>query len=531
MGFFKDVATAFKPSSIAKGLEQARNPMSPEQLEESLKYLTPEQRAKYDANMAQVEQGRQEARESYEAAKAITERNRVLDGPAGRYLHGSPIDLMGDPDEVEAKLQTDGVFGFHKELREKRKGEFKEGLRASFGIAEVKEVKDPAERQRIAAEQRAERDAARGPYRAANAAEVRISRLATRGDTQLTELLSHLTTSGLGAHPEKIFGVSRVPDRISPNVTPHSEKGRVVEWDIIHEPIDAAAQPPAAPLVATAFQAGEQWVARREGEPSIVDEELGLSYLLDAGIPPDQCLGLARVSEFRARRGTGDEDSAGTPETLVQGLVAVHPSDGGAAFARLRERAPLPLKPVSGVVVEVLNWEAVGKAVHLKVFHPPPVPSPFPYLPATPQELLRSYLEIVGLRAADTYSAQATVDTPQEVRQGGFFQTNIGPKQPCADGKERRRAHMCEYVVLVYRDRPEYAEGRARWDAYMRDVLQANLRNGVRLRQPVVPYDQTEGVESKTLRRIIRVSEAIDRFEMWGVEDLPPHRYCWPPVQ
>ncbi len=536
MGFFKDVATAFKPSNIAKGLDAARNPPSQEEIDAMVSQLTPEQRAKYEANMAQVERGRQEARESFAQAQEIEDRTRVLDGPAGRYLHGSKMDLMGTPDEVEARIQQDGVFSFIKDQREARKGEFKEGLRQTFNVQEVKQLKDPAERAQVAAAERAARDEAKAPFRAPAPAQVQISRIATRGRTQLAELLTHLYEHGFAAHPESVFGVYRVPDRISGPMTPQSEQGRVVEWDIVHEPLPAGAQPDPtdAPLVATSFRGDEQWVARHEGQPSVLDEDLALAYCLHAGIGPERCVGLARISEFRALQGGGD-DGPDPIRSLVKGIVAIHPQGADGAFERMRAGAPLDLPTdvagPAGVHVEVLNWEAIGNAVHLKIMEPPPVPSPFPYLPATPQELLRAYLEIVGLRAADCYSAQATVDDPRALVQGGLFTTNMGPKQPCADGQARMRTHGCQHVVLVYRETPDYAAGRARWDAYMAEVLQANLRNGVRLRPTVAKQDDLGGISFKPLRAALRVAEAIDRLDDWGAETVPPYRYCWPPAE
>ena len=148
----------------------------------------------------------------------------------------------------------------------------------------------------------------------------------------------------------------------------------------------------------------------------------------------------------------------------------------------MRAAAPLLLLEPAGIHVEVLNWTAVAAAVHTRATHPPLVPSPFPYLPATPQELLRAYLEVVGVRPEDSYSAQATVD---RVRALGGAHTHAGPKQPCADGKDRMRVHGCEHVVFVYRDRPEYVAGRARWAAYQAEQLQAALERGTGVRRRV----------------------------------------------
>jgi hypothetical protein len=209
----------------------------------------------------------------------------------------------------------------------------------------------------------------------------------------------------------------------------------------------------------------------------------------------------------------------------------VHPGDASGAFERLRAAAPLPVpRPeAADVHVEVLNWLEVARAVHPKIHHPPPVPSPFAYLPSTPQELLRAYLEVVGVRPADCYSAQATVDEPRALLQGGMFTTNLGPKQRCADGVDRMRTRGCEQVVVVYRDREEYAQGRRRWDDYQGEVLQAHLERGLRLRPPV-EIDDLSDIGSAFLRTAIRASALLDRLDEIGMEKLPPYRYCWPPA-
>ena len=310
----------------------------------------------------------------------------------------------------------------------------------------------------------------------------------------------------------------------------------MVEWDVVHAAGAAGGVGDAGTLIATSFRGQDRWVARRLGEPSVLDEELALAYCLEAGIGPERCIGLARISEFRALRGDGDEHSSGDLRTLVQGIVAIHPPDSSGAFARLRDAAPIALAPEqlasAGVHVEVLNWDAIGRAVHLKIHHPPPVPSPFPYLPSTPQELLRAYLEVVGVRPQDSYSAQATVDRPRPLVQGGFMSTNLGPKQPCADGRDRMRTHGCEQVVLVYRDRPEYIAGRERWAAYASEILQARLHNGLGLRRPLTAVDDEEFYSHlpSVVRPAARFAELIDRFDDWGQETVPPHRYCWPAI-
>ena len=525
MGILKQVFTAFKPENVKRGLEAARTPVDQEQLQANLAQLTPEQRAAYDANMAQVAQAEAEAQESWQGAKAISDKVRVLDGPAGRYLYGLGMDDVPSPDEINALAAEKGAWAVVQEMRARQKGEFKTALKQSFNVAPVKQEDDPAERVRIASEERAARDAARAPYNAPAPAEIAFTRIATRGGTQVEELLAYLRASGLAARPDHVFGVYRVPDRISGPLTPHSEKGRVVEWDVVYSPFAGGGAE--VPLAATSFVATDRWVGRGPGEPTILDEDLALEYCVRAGIGPELCLGLARVSEFRTLRIGPEDDNL---RSIVKGVVAIHPEEASGTQLRMRDEAPIDLRyPAEhGVHAEVLNWEEIGRVVHQKIHNPPMVPSPFPYLPSTPTELLRAYLEVVGVRPADCYSAQTTVDRPRELVQGGFLTSNLGPKQPCADGEDRMRTHACQQVVVVYRDSPEYAAGRERWAAYQTEVLEAHLERGMRLR-PVISTDDLEGIP-RVFHPAIRVAEAIQSIELIGQESLPPYRYCWPPL-
>ncbi|HYI60487.1 MAG TPA: hypothetical protein VEW93_01630 [Acidimicrobiales bacterium] len=536
MGFLKNVATAFTPSNLKQGLEAARNPPTPEQMEASLAALTPEQRAAYEANMAHVRQAQAESMAAHGQALAIEDQHRVLRGPAGRHLYGASLAEQPSPDEMQRIAAEEGPWALVRQTRAAQKGDFANALNQTFNRDAVPQEDDPAQRVRIQAEERAARAEARAPYRAPHARPVAISRLATRGATQLSEVLAHLGASGLAAHPERVYGLYRVPDRISGPITPHSEQGRVVEWDVVHLPPDAPgpqgvpAAPAAGPPVATSFRAADHWVTRRAGEPAVLDEDLAVAFCLWAGIGPERCLGLARMSEVRALR-NGDEDHDHL-RPLVRGIVAIHPPEASGMFERLAASAPFAVADpaASGVHVEVLNWGEVARVVHPKIHHPPAVPSPFPYLPSTPQELIRSYLEVVGVGPEDCYSVQATFDRPSSLVPGGLFTTNLGPRQACADGQDRMRTHACEHVVLVYRDRPEHGAGRDRWRAYQEHVLQAHLHKGTGTRAPLHPDDDLSDISSSFLRGAIRVAQAVDWVDTLGDEKLPPYRYCWPLV-
>jgi hypothetical protein len=212
-----------------------------------------------------------------------------------------------------------------------------------------------------------------------------------------------------------------------------------------------------------------------------------------------------------------------------------HPAGaGGGTLAAMAAEAPLAVAEGTppGAHTEVLNVGEVMAAVHPRLQDPVPVPSPFPYLPANAQELLRMYLEVVGVRAADCYSAQVTVSTPRELAGRILDEgaTNTGPKQPCADGKERSRLAGAEHVVITYRDSPAYAEGRGRWAAYQESVLQAHLERGINIRRPIED-DLGQFSDSTLIRAGSALLRGIDRIESIGEGKPPPaYRYCWPPT-
>ncbi len=96
------------------------------------------------------------------------------------------------------------------------------------------EVEDEAERARIGAAERAGRERARAPFEAAAPPAIAFTRFATTGRQQLEDVVQALRSSGLAAHPERVFGVYRVPDRH--DLRRNKEADAVVEWEIAHAP-------------------------------------------------------------------------------------------------------------------------------------------------------------------------------------------------------------------------------------------------------------------------------------------------------
>jgi len=511
----KQVGQALSPDAIRQGLAASRETMAtggrltPEQLAA----MPPEVRAQYDASMAQVQAGADAAIEA-ELAR------RVLLGPAGDYLYG-PL-----PDR---ERMTDLRIG---QQLEHAKADFKDVLRNPLGRRP-----DPPQAAAVVADaaaqvahERAARDEARTPYVSPDRWPVTFTRIATDPKRSLEDLAVWLGTSGLAARPDLVYGVYRVPDHIRGGFF-FGSKAALVEWTVLHAATDRL--PPAPAPTAVYFDARDTWVARRPGEPSILDEDLGLEYFRGADLGPEQCLGIAR--DLAVDAGGGGENESAYALIGAVGLIALHPPGLAAgAVEQMRAARPLAVPPVPGVRVEVLNWREVARAVAPRSDRRFLVPSPFPYLPSTADELLQAYLEVVGVQPADCYSAQVTGGSPSNIIGGGAHVTTTeSEKEVAADGQLRQRLRGGSRVVVAYRDSPEYVAGRERWAAYQHDVLLADLSRGMRLRAPV---DRQSALDRGGLGRLVRGAEVIGNLVDEGgrrtlFDKVPDYRYCWPPVQ
>ena len=508
--------------------------------EETLASLTPEQRAKYDEQMAMADAARGQAalaKAESDAAHALSVAQRPLHGPAGEWVFGS-TDVGGlSPEQIATMTPAEMTAWSASQTT----AQFKDLLKNPFGktkapVTPTSPATGSVGRDAQVAVERAARDSARQPYLAEQRAPVVFARLATRGTTQIEEVTAYLASSGLAGRPDLVYGLYRVPDRISPALG-GSEGARVVEWDIVHASTATLAPVPVTSTAAF-FDGQERSVRRRVGEPSVLDEDLGVAALATAGIGPEQTIGIAR--QLIVRHYSQGEGGQSDMICHVTGIHVFGPA--GEALGQIPRPIDVPATGPPGVHVEALNWGAVARAVHPRPHHASTVPSPFPYLPGTAQELIRMYIEVVGLHPNDCYATSVTEDVArtlggQEWRAGGLIEwpTTFGDSLPCADGKDRRRVAGGWLVVLAYRDRPEYAAGRERWVAYQREVLQASLENGTGLRRPVeLPaLDSIPG----GLRQLFKAAEKFD--DVFSSDDdarrllskLPEHRYCSPPDQ
>ncbi len=513
----KQIGQAFSPENFKQGLANGREAManggrlSPEQLAA----LPPETRARYEQAMAQVQ---------VTADRTIDDEKarRVLLGPAGDHLYG-PLPDREQMTTLDIGAQVAHARdGFRQAMRETLRGRPVPTPPVPPGSA------DPVVQ---AAHERAQRDEQRTPYLAEGRSPVTFTRVAADRKRPLDALTAWLGTSGLAGRPDLVYGVARVPDHVPGGIG--ITRAAIVEWEVVHAA--QAALPPAPPATAVEFDARETWAARRPGEPSILDEDLGLEFFRNADLGPEQCLGIARRIAADARAG-GDEGTQPRVLVGVTGVVALHPAGLAVGAAdRMRAARPLQVVPAPDVHVAVLNWLEIRKVVMPRTDRRPLVPSPFPYLPGTPQELLHAYLSIVGVRPRDCYSAQVTQDQPGNLIGGTAHVVTTGAEaEPAADGEVRKRFRGGSRVVIAYRDAPEYADGRARWSSYERDVLQAQLSVGTAVRAPV---DRQSALDRGVLGAVMRGVDAVGDFvtgEGWEKTDfdkIPRHRYCWPPVQ
>jgi hypothetical protein len=363
----------------------------------------------------------------------------------------------------------------------------------------VPEVEDPAERARISAAERAARDVARAPFSAATAPAIAFTRFETTGKLQLEDIVRALQSSGLAAHPERVYGVYRVPTRY--DLKKNREGDARVEWEIAHVPGSLA--PAADQVQTTGFKRSDHWAARRPGEPSVLDEDVAGELIARARVRPEDCFGLHRLLNVRAR----DTEESKSWTTVVEGILLFsRPSDAiPAAQQAMTAEAPLALG-APPFHVEILDWEAAAAWVSPHRYGPERVPSPLPHLPSTWQELIVAYLAVVGVAPQDTYGVQVTRGADRSIADLSMasFSKNLRGEQ--------KLMHVGEHVVIAYRDSPEYEAGRTRWRAYQHEVLLARLDHLTAVRPPIAVDDHPPQSF---------LSEVVDMFDPFGVPTVP----------
>jgi hypothetical protein len=340
------------------------------------------------------------------------------------------------------------------------------------------ELEDAAERERVAAEQRAARDSARAPYRAAGVPVV-FTRFATTGNAQLQDVATQLQR----LDPADVYGVYRVPDRLGKPRSGGEGKAQI-EWEIAHRPDPRAAQ---HTVHVTAFPRQGHVAARQPGEPSVLDEDVAGELARRANLQPEDSYGLARLLQIR---GISFDEGGTSWSAEIEGVLQFTRTSLEDAQRAMAAEAPLA-RLDSPFHLEVLDWEAVAAYNSPFRWGPARVPAPLPHLPADFHELLSMYLEVVGVRPEDCYGVQAT-----RTREGMLADLSLASFKQNLNA-DKSRCHAAEHLVLTYRDSDAYREGRERWAAYQRDVLRARLDHLSGVRAPVEPLAERQSFLSE----------------------------------
>lgn len=334
-----------------------------------------------------------------------------------------------------------------------------------------------------------------------------IDRVFTR-QPRADEIVTILSRSGLDGR--SVLGVYPSTDLLHPA---RFGTGDIWwEWCVVHtggavasaDLAAAAAVAPTDPVAGAIVQCSEmardeRWIDRSRDDPILFDEEAAAIVAVQSGVDPAHCLGLHRMIDW-GRFGPDGNRMVGVMPIGARILrrpfvTAPNPTTGGGAGAgdsRLsagardwmaRQAGGPGAGPVTGagpiadltdepvgyaygdalpVQMDLLDWTTIALAVSPVWTDPPGPTTDFPQLPATAEELLLHHLAIVGLDPADTFGVSTTV-----------FEQQSALLKPGSEHAERGRS--ASMIAVVYRDRPAYAEGRARFERYVSEHLRVPL--------------------------------------------------------
>jgi hypothetical protein len=433
--------------------------LSPQQEEKMAR-----QRAKANAIIAEREAAGAKARADYEAFMAS---------------QGLPVQAAATDPKDALKHAVDGFKEQVGSTFDDRRSVLDPGPDADLNHPPAEEEDEQRRAETIRAE-RAARESTRSPFRAPAPPEIVFTRVATTGRTQLEDIVVVLS----GLDPQDVYGVYRVPERFE--LGKGNESRRYLEWEIAHRPHPQGANP----VFTRAFRRDSHWVDRANGEPSVTDEDVAGALAAHANLGPEDCFGITRQLQLRGV----DFDEGLSYRGHIEGVLLFTRVDLEPRHRELMAAAPLKTLPPSPFHLEILDWEAVAAWVSPYRYGPPRTPSPLPHLPSDPRELLTAYLEIVGVASSDCYGVQITRTSEALIGDLSLasFRRNLGakPKLPCADGRDRTRMISPQHIVIAYRDRPDYAQGRQRWRAYQHTALRARLDHLSRVRPPIHVEDR-----------------------------------------
>ena len=264
-------------------------------------------------------------------------------------------------------------------------------------------IANPVERAAVAADEHRRRDQARAKYLASP-----VPRSPSAGSRRWPHA-ARRSRPVPGVHrnrprrPELVYGVFRVPDRISP-LTPDRRRARLESAVVHRAPAGAATRLPQW----SAFDADtNRWSREPTASHRCSTRTMAIAALTATGPAPQHCLA------HQPRYPNGEDQRLGRRIGRRRSGVRAGYGCAGADAARdasATNAVDVALGGQPGVHVEVMNWSAVAQAVHPRPQRGPEIPSPFPYLPATPDELPRRVSADRGDRAGRLLRSLTTID-------------------------------------------------------------------------------------------------------------------------
>ena len=279
-----------------------------------------------------------------------------------------------------------------------------------------------------------------------------------RAATQLEDVVARAAVLGLAAHPERVFGVYRVPDRSRPQPQAGGQ-GAASSGRSRTRP---ARSPPAADERPDRRASSARTTGRRAGRASrrCSTRTSPARSSPARGVEPEDCFGLHRLLNVRGRD-TEDEQVTGCRSSRASCCSRGRWTAIPAAQQAMTAEAPLAARPPPPFHVEVLDWEAVAAWVVTAPLRPAARPVA---APAPAEHLAASCswptCEVVGVRSEDTLRRAGDAHRRPLARRplDGELEE---PREAEAAARRRQDAamHVAEHVVIAYRDRAEYEAG------------------------------------------------------------------------
>jgi hypothetical protein len=130
---------------------------------------------------------------------------------------------------------------------------------------------------------------------------------------------------------------------------------------------------------------------------------------------------------------------------------------------------------------------------------------------------MTAYLEVVGVRSEDSYGVQVT----RAASSQGLADLSMASSRKNFS-RAPKLIQAAELVVVAYRDRAEYQEGRARWRTYQEEVLRARLDHRTDVRPALdAEYHPPPSFVSEVFEMFNPLNPGVDFPQLFGRNERP----------